>query len=145
MKRFGADRVVYPDNHVEVDNRLSWFLGRLDREYGDDARYVHLRRERLPTALSYSKRNELGYIMFAYARGIYVGLEDELDFVEVGLDYYDTVNANIEAFLQNKSKCMDFALENAKDDFRQFWDWIEAEGDLDSALAEWDQAHNASA
>jgi hypothetical protein len=39
---------------------------------------------------------------------------------------------------------MNFQLENAQDDFRMFWQWIGAEGDLDRALAEWELRHNAS-
>ena len=39
------DRLNYPANHIEVDNRLSWFLGSLERQYGADAFYVHLVRD----------------------------------------------------------------------------------------------------
>src|ERR1051326_4527845 len=35
-----------PDQHIEVDNRLSWFLGTLEKQYGDNAYYVHLLRRR---------------------------------------------------------------------------------------------------
>ena len=34
----GAERLAYPDQHIEVDNRLAWFTGRLERR---------LRRRRL--------------------------------------------------------------------------------------------------
>ncbi|MEW8461604.1 MAG: hypothetical protein AB2653_14955 [Candidatus Thiodiazotropha endolucinida] len=40
----GKQRLSYPDNHIEADNRLCWLLGRLEREYGNDAYYVHLTR-----------------------------------------------------------------------------------------------------
>ena len=30
----GDARLDYPDRHIEADNRLSWLLGRLDRQYG---------------------------------------------------------------------------------------------------------------
>ena len=46
----------YPPNHIEIDNRLSWFLGRLDKIYGDDAFYVHLKRDDLKVAKSYQNR-----------------------------------------------------------------------------------------
>ena len=42
--RTGKQRLNYPENHIEADNRLSWLLGRLDNTYGDDAFYVHLNR-----------------------------------------------------------------------------------------------------
>jgi hypothetical protein len=35
-------------------------------------------------------------------------------------------------------------LEHAREDFRAFWDWIGATGDLDAALAEWDVRHDAT-
>ena len=38
----GDQRLEYSQNHIEVDNRLSWFLGSLDKKYGDNAFYVHL-------------------------------------------------------------------------------------------------------
>ena len=48
----GNQRLAYPRNHIEADNRLSWFLGKLDQEYGDNAVYVHLLRDRAATARS---------------------------------------------------------------------------------------------
>lgn len=39
----GRERLNYPPNHIEADKRLVWLLGRLDKEYGDDALYVHLK------------------------------------------------------------------------------------------------------
>ena len=36
--------VQYPDNHIEVDNRLAFFLGRIEKNYGDNAYYVFLKR-----------------------------------------------------------------------------------------------------
>ena len=41
--RLGAARLDYPDRHIEADNRLSFFLGKLNARWGDDAHYVHLR------------------------------------------------------------------------------------------------------
>ena len=46
----------YNENHIEIDNRLCWFLGRLDQTYGDNAIYVHLKRDKNKIAESYSKR-----------------------------------------------------------------------------------------
>ncbi len=46
-----------------------------------------------------------------------------------------TVDANIRLFLKDKTYKMNFALESASADWVRFWDLIEAEGDLDKALA----------
>src|SRR5664279_6422416 len=52
VSRLGPDRIQYPDRHIEADNRLAWFLGRLEERYGDEAFYVHLVRDRAATAAS---------------------------------------------------------------------------------------------
>ena len=42
-------RLGYSENHIEADNRLSWFLGRLDQKFGSEAFYVHLSRDKSAT------------------------------------------------------------------------------------------------
>jgi hypothetical protein len=140
----GPARLAYPDRHIEADNRLSWLLGRLDLAYGDDAWYVHLTRERDATAASFARRAGFG-IMKAYREGILLDGEPDQTAQALALDYLDTVAANIELFLRDKPRRMDFRLERAGADFTAFWHWIGAQGDLDAALAEWDTRHNASA
>jgi hypothetical protein len=140
----GAERLNYPDNHIEADNRLSWFLGRLDQQYGNDAFYVHLRREREAAAESFARRTEFG-IMQAYREGIVLGLQGAPTPYEIALDYLDTIEANIELFLKDKEKKMAFQLERAEEEFRRFWQQIAAEGDLVAALATWQTRYNASA
>jgi hypothetical protein len=127
----GAARFAFPDNHIEADNRLSWLLGRLDREYGDRATYSHVYR------FSHG-------IMRAYSRGILRGLDREADAYAVGLDYCDTVNSNIELFLRDKSRKMTFELERAEEDFRRMWELIGAEGDLEAAIAAMLTPHNST-
>ncbi len=139
----GADRFEFADNHIESDNRLSWFLGRLDRHYGDQAIYVHLRRDDERTAQSYLNRYNRG-ILRAYREKILMRLCTTAPPLDVCLDYCDTVNTNIELFLRGKPRQMNFRMESGRRDFRRFWDLIKAEGDLDAALAEWDVAHNPS-
>ena len=141
----GPGRVQYPADHIEADNRLSWFLGRLEKAYGDDAFYVHLTRDRMQTAKSFTKRFGAGLIMNAYARGILLGPPPaEVDPLDLCLDYVDTVTSNIDAFLKTKTRKMDFRLETAKDDFRILFERIGAQGDLAAALAEWDSSYNVT-
>lgn len=139
----GGQRLAYPPDHIEADNRLSWFLGRLDLAYGDDAFYVHLRRDRDKSAGSFARRGQFG-IMKAYKEGILLGEEALWPARELATDYLETVEANIRLFLKDKSRKMDFALERAKSDFPRFWERIGAEGDLDRALREWEISYNAS-
>ena len=139
----GGEHFAYPQDHIEADNRLSWFLGRLDRSYGTEALYVHLHRDDAATAGSFVRRYS-GGIIRAYRKTMLMGLPRDSDAMAVARDYCDTVNSNIELFLRDKPRKMVFSLENAHQDFSKFWDLIQAEGDLDAALAEFDKKYNAS-
>jgi hypothetical protein len=139
-------RVDYPDDHIEVDNHLAWFLGRLDERYGDDAFYVHLKRDLEETAQSRKHREARKIdpgLMWAYGQRL-IWENDEAELIEVCRHYCRTVNANIRLFLRDKSKTMTVRLESAREDFRKFWDRTEATGNLESAVQEWDQRHNRS-
>jgi hypothetical protein len=141
VDRLGADRLDYPANHIEIDNRLSWFLGRLERRFGGDALYVHLLRDEEAVAKSLAKHYSRGIIR-AYRHAVLPGLSLDEDPLRVTADYCDTVNANIAQFLKDKPRVLRFALESADQDFRAFWSAIGAEGDLDAALAEFGRKHN---
>ena len=143
LMSLGPERMAYPPDHIEADNRLSWLLGRLDRAYGNKAFYVHLRREKIATADSFARRMNFG-IMKAYREGIFLREEKDDVATEVALDYLETVEENIKCFLKDKTSTMEFRLESAKEDFAQFWNRIGAEGDLEKALKAWDIHHNAS-
>jgi hypothetical protein len=139
----GEQRLAYPENHIEADNRLSWILGRLDATYGDDAFYVHLNRDKNKTADSFAKRNDFG-IMKAYREGLLMQEQTNDSALELAHDYTDTIESNITLFLKDKTHTLEFKLENAEQDFKQFWQNINAEGDFDAALAEWQTSYNAS-
>jgi len=83
-------------------------------------------------------------IMEAYTDGILMRSSYRNDPMELSLDFYDNVNMNIRTFLKDKSHKMDFALENAQEDFRLFWEKIGARGDLDAALHKWKKTYNKS-
>ena len=139
----GDERLAYPPDHIEADNRLTWLLGRLEDRFGDDAWYVHLTRDDTATAQSFVARYRKG-IMHAYRTAIINKPSADIEPLEMALDYVHTVNRNVAAFLTGKSHVMEVRLDHAKDDFRVFWTWIGAEGDLDAALAEWDVKHDAT-
>src|SRR5262245_23428243 len=145
--------VRYPDNHVEVDNRLAWFLGSLEEEYGGDAFYVHLLRDREEVALSFLNRWEKRRtnIMFSFAWGMLTQAYDQVtqltreQRLEIARVYCDTVNANIRAFLRDKPRQLTIWLHDIQESFPLFWEQIGARGDLAAALRTWDTAYNASA
>lgn len=139
----GQDRFNYPSNHIEADNRLTWFLGRLDAEYGKSAFYVHLQRDTEATARSFAKRYASGIIR-AYREDLLKGLADYPKPMDVCLDYCNTVTHNVNCFLKDKTRKMTFRLEHASEDFRPFWEVIEARGDYEAAVAEFSTAYNAT-
>lgn len=137
----GEARLNYPENHIETDNRLSWFLGRLDKAYGDSAYYVHLIRDRRKTAESYDKRwNNRYSLIRAYSHDI---LMQKKNSFEACLDLWDTINENISLFLKDKTHKAEIRLENAEEGFLQFWKEIGAEGNLEEALQEFYKKHHA--
>jgi len=139
----GAERLAFPDRHIEIDNRLAWFCGRLEQQFGDRAFYIHLQRDTDDTIASFVRRADFG-IMKAYREGVLLDTEGRLFVEAVAADYVHTVETNIRHFLQGKSHVMTVQLENARTDFRRFWEWIGAEGELQLALQEFDTLHNAS-
>jgi len=140
----GAKRFGYPERHIEVDNRLSWLLGRLDQVYGDSALYVHLKRDEMAVAQSFTKRYGGGIIKAYRGGGIIMGLSEDADPLQVSLDYCRTVTENIALFLRDKSHKMEFNLENYEHDFPEFWERVGASGKLPKALSEFSVKHNAS-
>ncbi|MEY4698214.1 MAG: hypothetical protein RIT14_2642 [Pseudomonadota bacterium] len=145
----GPDRLAYPPDHIEADNRLSWMLGRLDRRFGKDAAYVHLTRAPEEVARSYARRARYG-IMHAYYHGIVFPapadvIRDRRPLLPHAQDMVETITANITHFLRDKPHVLPMRLEQIETDFPAFWSWIGAEGDLDSALQEWSIRHNESA
>lgn len=137
------DRLNYQNNHIEADNRLSWFLGKLNMKYGNNAFYVHLKRDEIDTAISFSKRHHLSNgIISAYSNAILLNRPNDLPLMDMCIDYVQTVNSNIEDFLKDKTNKMSFSLENAKEDFIRFWNMIYAEGDMKSAIKEWELKYN---
>lgn len=137
----GDRRFAYPRNHIEVDNRLSWMLGRMENHYGDFARYIHLKRNRDDVAASYYNR-------LAESRGIVGTYHWVVPGASIGIDLcydmIDTLTANIEYFLSDKTHVMEIQIEKAPEQFPKFWDWIGAQGNLDKAVQSFSHKRNVS-
>jgi len=141
--RIGDDRFDYPDQHVEVDNRLSWFLGDLDRRFGDDPLYVHLRRDPETVATSFTHRWGKG-IIGAFDGGIVFGSKPPDRAMDMCRFYVDTVTANIESFLRGRPRQMTVWLEDAPSWLPDLWTRIGGEGNLQAAMDEFNVHHNAT-
>jgi len=140
----GRERLNYPAHHIEVDNRLSWLLGRLDERYGSEAFYVHLWRDRAAVSESFVRRYHGGIIKAYRGGGIIMGLPESTKPKEVRNRYCNTVDANIRLFLKDKTKKMDFPLECWRQLFPVFCERIRAQGEILACLSEFEVKHNAS-
>jgi hypothetical protein len=147
-RRLGSDRFDYPDQHIEADNRLTWFTGALDRDFGNEALYVHLLRDRTKTVESYNRRwVRYGSLIRAYCEGIHqisIHRLDKQRRLEVVEDFYDNVNENIRHFLKDKEQVLTMHIESIAGEFPTFWEQIGAEGELLEALEEFTRKHNRS-
>lgn len=141
----GPQRLAYPSDHIEADNRLAFILGRLEETYGENARYVHLVRKRQATATSYAQRVDRPRSLAKAWHEAFLlrGSEQIVDPLDTCRDLYDTMIANIRVFLRDKD-CIEVRLEHCHADFQLFWDWAGLTGDLNTALAEWNIRYNAS-
>jgi len=140
----GQQRMAYPRNHIEADNRLTWFLGRLDQQHGDSAYYVHLRRDPQKTANSFANRYSRGIIR-AYRSSILLNASSDSDRLHVCRDYVETVTSNIQHFLRGRPHQIEIDIEHAESAFERFWCEIGATGDLNAARRELIVRHNATA
>lgn len=144
----GDARFQYPDQHIEADNRLSWQLGELYDHFGDEAFYVHLKRDPDKVAESFTRRFLAPRsVIDAFAEGIRMRNIFDLSPEEkkqVCLDYVNTVEANVRHFMSNKTNVMTIDLEQIDEQFPAFWKQIGAEGNLAKALEEFKVRHNSS-
>lgn len=138
-------RLEYPDQHIEIDNRLFFYLGLLDERYGANAYYVHLIRDEEAVARSLRDRwtSEVT-LARGWERTVLMRLEASEDFHDgVARDVVQAMNAGIRMFLKDKPHVRTVSLDACPDDFLRFWDEIGARGDRRAAAQEWRTRHNA--
>lgn len=135
-------RLIYPDNHIEIDNRLIFFFGELESHY-PNAYYVHLIRNTKDCVNSLNQRWMEGSINRAFLENILMTsplhwtLEMKYKACE---NYYYTTNMNIANFLKDK-KHIFFQLEQPQQ-FRDFIKQIAGIGNIDKAINEFKFKYN---
>ena len=145
----GSDRLDYPQQHIEVDHRLSWFVGPLTQRFDDrQTLYVHLLRDRDSVVDSWVRRWDSPFrasLIRAFGHGIVMRTEDwtDTDIRTVCEAYVDTVRANVDEFISRRDGIR-IAIEDCDTEFPHFAHRIGASGDLDAAIAEFGRRHNAS-
>lgn len=135
-------RFNYEDDHIEVDPRLAWWLGTLDRLFGDEPVYVWLRREFDDVARSTAKRTGKRNAFTHWPYVAYWNPDIPLDFAASAM--VGQIDDNIELFLKDKTKVVEVWIENPDDSFLLFWEMIGAEGDFSGAMKEFEIKHNRS-
>lgn len=105
-KVIGWDRLEYSENHIEIDNRLSFFLGSLWLRYANDenVKFVYLERDLNPTAESFLRRWRLPHsIVRTWAEGVFCQLiKPKSETAEIAaFRYVLATQANIKLFLFN--------------------------------------------
>ena len=142
VTKLGDDRTDFPSGHIEVDNRLAWFLGRLQAKYGDRAFYVHLTRDEAEVGASYDRRwHHHGSLIQAFDQGV---MRHELPHEHAGGELARTINENIRSFLRDKPHQMTIDIRDIQKRFPEFIERVGAAGDLETAIAEFDNQHNAT-
>jgi hypothetical protein len=136
--------MAYPNQHIEVDNRLSWLVGRLPK----DAYYVWLRRNREDIEKSFANYPK-SEILSTFWFGILQRREPSIDALFLIRNYLDSVEANIALFLDSVKRSAAGTREiwidnNLKSSFLEFWEDIKAEGDQEAALGELELKHNST-
>ncbi|MCK4746434.1 MAG: hypothetical protein KAT15_05340 [Bacteroidales bacterium] len=138
------------DQHIEVDDRLSWLLPVMERLHGDDAYYVHLWRDPAKVVRSYARPGRLhlqGSLLSTFYHGI-LGTPAEkrkvraADAEKAGAICVEVINKNIENFLEDKSNRIFIDIDDPKEPYRHFLQEIGAEGDLEAALTEFEAIYD---
>lgn len=139
----GAERCDIPDNFIEVDNRLAWFLGRLAESDKGDVHYGFLRRDPEKVAVSYNRRWEVRKgMMRGYCEGFCQRDKSTSD-MEMARDMVGTIESNIALFLKDRPHTV-MNIETIDQDLPKFLEAINADIDVTEALAEFHKKRNSS-
>jgi len=144
--RHGLD---YPDNHIEANNRLIFYLGLLRSKF-PAARYVHLVRDEQATARSYAARSldKPWRLPAMWRYGVRMGW-----YVNQGKDVERSIEQDCREMVAAMNSLIELGLSDLPalrvrieepTDFRRFWEWAGCVGDAHAALETFRQKHNAT-
>lgn len=149
-------RLNYPDQHIESDHRLGFFVGSIRKRWRPSLTFfVHLRRDAEATAQSWAKRyNIRGGLMPAFANGIvFRGMgtkrpprpaHSSFDPVECARLYVRTMNDQIECALQGHREKIELWIDDLDESAAaRFLQRIGAEGDSEEFVRRLREVHNA--
>lgn len=141
-------RLDYPDNHIEIDNRLVWFLGGMDKRYQDsDTFYVYLTRDNEKVVESYLSR---WHLSVSIVRAFYHGILMIPKKPDIGTArescrlFVQTVDENIRYFLGNRSNGSHVGVENLEQGFFKFMEKADLSGDKQALIKAISSVHNVN-
>lgn len=139
------ERLNYPANHIEVDNRLSSYLPLLGQAYSEDTGYVFLKRDQSKSAASYTQRWNLSIsVVRAHATATLMspGPKTPEERLAISEDYIQLTTRKIEDFLSRQPRTVVVDLDTLTEDFSRFWADFGLQGSLEGALDELKIHHN---
>ncbi|SEE23770.1 hypothetical protein [Jiangella alba] len=139
-----ANRLDYPEAHIEVDRRLCTRLDTLRAAYGSNSLFIHLRRDPAQVAASIAGDWRAQEPVLRSLAPTVVASHGSSP-LELARRYVDSVRAGIESFRATVPYSMTIDLERARSQFAEFWYRIGAEGDHAAAAGEFDRRDDAVA
>jgi len=128
------NNLKYPDNHIEIDHRMSYFIPILKTSY-PNAYWVHLQRERTSCIHSLAKRQSL--LKFG---SFHLG-STQHKILNLAEYYYENTNMLITQLVPNAQHIW---LHDISEGFKLFWEKIGAIGDINIAMNELSIKYNKS-
>jgi hypothetical protein len=131
----------YPDNHIEINPQFRKCVLELYTKY-PKAKFVHLIRPKKDCVPSLAALN-FGKVMECYFR-LHVSVLPSPDALDVAGKFWDWENRLISTQLRliRDEQKMKIWLNEAKQMWHKFWDWIGAEGNFKASLNEWNTPRN---
>lgn len=124
----------YPEDHIEVDAPLAFWVPRL-RSFYRGCRFVHLVRDKKPCIESLARNEALvcqwfGHMLYHFP---------EATPLDGALALYSVINESLRG-----EDVLQVRLEEIKIRWHEVWAWMGCEGDFARSLAEWDIKYHAS-
>lgn len=140
-----GDRIRYPDKHIEVDHRLSFFKGLIHANYDPASTYwVYLKRNHLAVEYSWVRRTHIkGSMINTWPHAAFFR-PDTSNTLLMAQHYVRSTMADLQFFIDNVRHGSVINIEDPRDDFLDFWDAIGAQGDKLRALATLEERYNVS-
>lgn len=130
------ERINYPNFHIELDNRLSFYMPQLTKKYSKkESLLVIINRDRKSIAESYNKRWRKINIMKAFSQGIHMRNLNSNN-IDVCLAYVNYVYETLDYFKNDWDNVLEVDFSNLNAAITQILKRINKIEDLDNVLNE---------